>query len=172
MASSARESDAVDQIVSDWSVCRPELDVSALEVFGRLHRTFLYYQSTIVPVFESHGINMASFDVLAALRRRGEPFCMTAGELAASSLVTTGGITMRVDRLERQGLVLRERDTQDRRVVYIQLTEHGRAVVDAVADEHFANELKLLADLSERDRGALAKLLSRLENSVKAGRGR
>lgn len=172
MAPTSRESDAVDQIVSDWSACRPELDVSALEVFGRLHRTFLHYQSAIVPVFEKHGINMASFDVLAALRRRGDPFRMTAGELAASSLITTGGITMRVDRLEQQSLVLRERDTQDRRVVYIQLTEQGRVVVDTVADEHFANELQLLANLTERDRSALAKLLSRLETSVKDSPGR
>lgn len=170
MSRVAKEFDAVDQIVDDWNVCRPDLDVSALEVFGRLHRAFLHYQSAIVPIFEHHGINMASFDVLAALRRRGEPFRMTAGELAASSLVTTGGITLRVDRLEEQGLVVRERDTQDRRVVYIQLTSQGRTVVDAVADEHFSNELALLAGLSERDRSALAELLSRLERSVQDAR--
>lgn len=168
----AKEVDAVDQIVDDWSACRPDLDVSALQVFGRLHRTFLHYQSAIVPIFEHHGINMASFDVMAALRRRGEPFRMTAGELAASSLVTTGGITQRVDRLEEQGLVVRERDTQDRRVVYIQLTGEGLAVIDTVANEHFANELALLAELSGRDRTALAELLSRLERSVQTTRTR
>lgn len=158
--------DAVDLILSDWAASRPSLDVSALAVFGRLHRTFLKYQTAIVPTFEKHGINMSSFDVLAALRRHGPPYQMTAGELATSSLVTTGGVTLRVDRLEEQGLVARERDTDDRRVVYIRLTPKGQQVVDEVADDHFANELALLGTLGERDRASLARLLSRLEASI------
>lgn len=162
----APDRDAVDDIVSQWNRQWPELDVSALHVFGRLHRTYLRYQSSLTSVFEEHGINMASFDVLAALRRSGPPYRMTSGQLAESSLVTTGGITLRVDRLEKQGLVVRERDPEDRRVVYARLTDEGLRVIDAAAEAHFDNESRMLANLSPDKRKQLARLLLELEHSV------
>lgn len=82
--------DAVDDIVDQWAHQWPELDVSPLKVLGRLHRSYLRYQASLAVVFEEHGINMASFDVLAALRRSGPPYRMTSGQLAESALVTTG----------------------------------------------------------------------------------
>ncbi|GAA4471266.1 MarR family transcriptional regulator [Rhodococcus olei] len=163
------EPDAVDDILAQWARECPDLDVSPLAVLGRLHRTYLRYQSAIGHVFDRHDINMASFDVLSALRRSGKPYRMTSGQLAESSLVTTGGITLRIDRLEKAGLVRRERDADDRRIVYAELTDAGLDLIDTVARDHFANEVRMLAGLSETERAELAVLLRRLEESIVRG---
>lgn len=166
MARSGDRPDTVDLIIQQWVRERPDIDVSPLAVFGRLHRSFARYQALIAPVFERHGINMAAFDVLTALRRGGAPYRMTAGELAGISLVTTGGITLRLDRLEKAGLVVRERDDVDRRVVYVRLTDVGLALIDAAAGEHFTNEENMLQGLSDTERRQLARLLGKLEHSL------
>lgn len=158
--------DAVDLILEQWERELPTVDASPMEVLGRLHRSFLRYQALLSELFDRHGLNMASFDVLATLRRSGAPYRRTAGELAQISLVTTGGITLRLDRLETAGLVARERDPDDRRVVYARLTEKGLEVVDTVAEAHFANENRMLAGLSETERRQLGRLLSKLERSL------
>lgn len=158
--------DPVDGIIGQWQQERPDIDVSGLAVFGRLHRGFLRYQTQLAKVFERHGISMAAFDILATLLRSGPPYRLTAGDLAAISLVSTGGITMRLDRLETAGLVVRERDPDDRRVVYARLTELGLETTNAVAKDHFANELQMLSGLSEPERKTLAQLLSKLERSL------
>jgi DNA-binding MarR family transcriptional regulator len=162
----ASQPDAVDLLIEQWARERPELDVSPMQVLGRLHRSFLRYQSQISERFAEHGINMAAFDVLAALRRSGPPFRRTTGELAATALVTSAGASLRVDRLEQTGLVERERDAEDRRIVYVRLTPAGRRLVDEVADVHFANEARMIAGLSPADRHALAGLLRKLEQSL------
>ncbi|MDF3304897.1 MULTISPECIES: MarR family winged helix-turn-helix transcriptional regulator [Rhodococcus] len=158
--------DAVDDIVDQWAHQWPDLDVSPLKVLGRLHRSYLRYQSSLAAVFEEHGINMASFDVMAALRRSGPPYRMTSGQLAESALVTTGGVTLRVDRLEKAGLVQRERDAEDRRIVHAQLTDEGLRVIEKVAEAHFANESQILSGMSKDDQAALAELLRKLEHSI------
>lgn len=158
--------DPVDVIISQWEREIPGMDVSALAVFGRLHRGYVRYAALLSDVFEKHGINMASFDVLAALRRSGPPYRRTAGELAGIGLITTGGLTLRLDRLEQAGLITRERDTADRRVVYAQLTDAGLTLTGQVAQEHFANELRMLSGLSKSERAQLAGLLAKLENSL------
>ena len=160
-------SDSVGEIVARWRQVRPELDVSAMTVFGPLHRAFLLYRLQITEVFERHGINEAGFDVLACLRRAAPDFRATAGELAAQTLVTTGGLTLRVNRLQEAGLVTRERDAVDNRVVYVALTESGKDLIDKVADDHFANEARMLAGLPERERRELADLLVRLEGALR-----
>lgn len=161
-----RAPDAVDDAIRQWSETWPELDVSALEVFGRLHRSYVQYAARLNEVFIRHDINLASFDVLTALRRSGPPYKMTSRGLAESSLVSTGGVTLRVDRLESAGLVTRERDEHDRRVVYVRLTDAGLDKIHAVAKEHFANEADMLVGLSGRERTDLGALLSRLETSI------
>ncbi len=163
--------DAVDHIVAQWNEQWPALDVSALEVFGRMHRSYVRYQSSLSTLFDRHGINMAAFDVLAALRRSGPPYRMTAGQLADTSLVTTGGITLRVDRLEKAGLVQRERDPDDRRVVYTRLTPAGRQAVEEAAADHFANEARMLATLTATEQRQLAGLLRKLEQSIITAEG-
>jgi DNA-binding MarR family transcriptional regulator len=158
--------DPVDVIVSQWEREMPDMDVSALAVFGRLHRCYARYADLLGEIFDKHGINMASFDVLAALRRSGPPYRRTAGELAGIGLITTGGLTLRLDRLEQAGLVIRERDSDDRRVVYAQLTEAGLELTNRVAREHFANELHMLSGLAKSERTQLADLLGKLERSL------
>jgi DNA-binding MarR family transcriptional regulator len=162
------QQDAVDSILALWAREMPGVDFSALAVFGRLHRGYLRYATLISEVFERHGINTASFDVLAALRRSGPPYRRTAGDLAHIGLVTTGGLTLRLDRLEKAGLILRERDTTDRRIVYAQLTPIGLEITNKVAKEHFDNELKMLAGLTDAERRQLAFLLAKLESSLEA----
>ncbi|MFW0787376.1 MarR family transcriptional regulator [Gordonia sp. CPCC 206044] len=166
--SSTRFDDGVADIIGGWAVSRPELDVAAMEVFGRLHRSYLLYRAEINAGFESFGINEAGFDVLACLRRAEPDYRRTAGELAKQTLVTTGGLTLRVNRLEAAGLVLRERDEHDARVVYVSLTGDGKELVDEVADAHFAILDRLLQGVSARDRKQLAELLYRLEGSLRA----
>lgn len=158
--------DPVDDIVAEWQVQRPDVDVSALHVFGRLHRCYLRYHAELSELFDEFGINMASFDVLAALRRSGRPYRMTAGQLAESSLVSTGGVTLRVDRCQKAGLVVRERDADDRRVVYCRLTDEGLALVDRLAGAHFNRESLMLHGLGPDEQGELARLLSKLEGSI------
>lgn len=158
--------DAVDFMMEEWRRECPELDVSAMGVFGRLHRAYYRYQDQLTQVFASFELTMSDFSILAALRRAGSPFRRTAGELADANLVTTGGITQRVDKLERSGLVGRQRDPQDRRVVYVDLTDRGLEVVDEVSEAHFANERRMLGGLTSTEQDRLADLLSRLETSL------
>ncbi|WP_132879908.1 MarR family winged helix-turn-helix transcriptional regulator [Tamaricihabitans halophyticus] len=158
--------DAVDLIVEQWRHSRPELDTSALAVLGRLHRSYRRYHAQIGALFDRHGISMGAFDLLSALRRSGEPYRLSAGVLAEQTLVTTGGLTQRVDRLEEQGLVVRERNVGDGRVVHVRLTDEGRALIDKVADDHFANERGMLIGLTGAERQQLAGLLRRLERSM------
>ncbi|MET0953928.1 MAG: MarR family transcriptional regulator [Aeromicrobium sp.] len=160
------EIDAVDEIVTQWNTERPDVDVSPLHVLGRLHRSYAAYLASITVVLEHRGLNVPAFDVLATLRRSGDPFRMTAGELASASLVSTGGVTLRVDRLETAGLVVRRRTGADRRIVHIQLTPLGRELIDSVIDDHFTNEARMLHELSTDEQRTLAALLSRLEKSI------
>lgn len=160
--------DGVDVIVSNWAVARPELDVSALKVFGRLHRSFLVYKARIGETFEQYDISDSGFDVLACLRRAVPDHRLTAGELAEQTLVTTGGLSLRVKRLEERGLVTRTRDSTDARVVYVELTPAGAALVDRIADEHFAKLRTMLDGLSGEESIDLARLLSRLENAARS----
>ncbi|MGK2317111.1 MarR family winged helix-turn-helix transcriptional regulator [Gordonia rhizosphera] len=160
--------DGVDVIVAHWAVARPELDVSALKVFGRLHRSFLVYKARIATTFDEYDISEAGFDVLACLRRAVPDHRLTAGQLAEQTLVTTGGLSLRVKRLEDAGLVRRSKDPHDARVVYVDLTPEGAALVDRVADEHFAKLRLMLDGLSDDDAAELAGLLGQLERSARS----
>lgn len=154
------------KVIEDWARERPELDTSPLEVLARLHRSFLRYSTGLTESVERHGLSVAGFDVLTALRRSGEPYRLTAGQLADSGLVSSAGVTLRIDRLEKDGLIVRERDTQDRRVVYSRLTEKGLTTVDTAFAEHLDNENRMLGGLSPSERRQLARLLRKLEISI------
>lgn len=158
--------DAVDFMLEEWRRECPDVDASAMAVFGRLHRAYYRYQDQLTKVFHAFDLSMSAFSILAALRRAGSPYRRTAGELADSNLVTTGGITQRVDKLETAGLVRRDRDPEDRRVIYVQLTDRGLEVTDEVSSAHFANERRMLGGLTANEQDRLADLLSRLESSL------
>jgi DNA-binding MarR family transcriptional regulator len=158
--------DAVDAIVAQWREERPDLDPSPIALFGRVHRVYLRYQSVLTKTFDKHGLNSSSFDVLAALRRAGAPYRKTGSQLAAGSLLSSAGVTFRLDRLEDAGLIERQRDQTDRRVVHSCLTDKGLEVIDRTIEAHLEAENALLHGLSKSERDQLAHLLGKLERSI------
>lgn len=152
--------DAVDRITAQWRRERPDLDPAPMEVIGRITRVAALIQRELERVFAQHGLAGGDFDVLATLRRSGAR--LTPGELSRSTMVTTGGMTKRLDRLEALGLIRREADPRDRRGRLIALTDDGRALVDRAVEAHLENEERLLASLPAAKRAHLAALLSDL----------
>nr|WP_272919197.1 MarR family transcriptional regulator [Streptomyces sp. SID8352] len=118
-------------------------------------------------MYDRHSINQSVFEVLASLRRMGPPYRKTARELANSSLLTSGGMTMRLDRMERDGLIRRIRSTEDRRSVYAELTPAGFALIDRIIDDHLEREREMLASLDEGEQEQLARLLRKLETRLR-----
>jgi len=153
------EPDRVDRIVAEWARERPELDVSPIEVIGRLHRLAMRLTAELEPVFAAHGLGEGDFDVLSALRRAGEPFERRPSEIAEHTMVTTGAVTKRLDRLEAAGLVARRASETDGRGRVVALTPEGRRVIDAAFADHVANEARLLEALPTADRAALERIL-------------
>ena len=158
--------DHVGRIQQQWARERPDLDTSAMGIIGRLHRLADILHAELRPVFDAAGLTDGDFDVLAALRRSGSPCALTPGELAETTMITSGTVTKRVDRLAASGWVTRERVEHDGRVRRIALTDSGRALVDKVVEAHFANEERLLAGFSEIERARLARLLSQWTSSL------
>jgi len=151
--------DHVDRIQAQWRRERPDLDPTPQGVIGRLHRLADRLRDELVAVYREHGLGEGDFDVLASLRRTGEPFELPAGELARHTMVTTGAMTKRVDRLAAAGLVTRRPDASDGRGRRIALTPRGRDLIDAAFTDHMANEQRLVALLPDADRAALARIL-------------
>jgi DNA-binding MarR family transcriptional regulator len=152
--------DAVDRIAEQWARERPDLDVAPMMVVGRLHRIAEILDQRLRPVFAQADLGNGDFDVLASLRRSGAPYRLTPTELAGTTMVTSGAVTKRVDRLVRDGLVERSVSATDGRV--IALTDKGRRVQEDLHPQHLANEDKLLGALSPDERRRLADLLSKL----------
>lgn len=163
------EPDHVDSIVAQWEHERPDLDPSPMHVIGRVSRLAATVDELLRPVFVARGLGDGDFDVLAALRRSGAPYELTPGELGASTMVTSGAVTKRVDRLERGGLVERRVDDSDARGRRIRLTEQGIALIDEAFAVHMANEARMLAGLTAAERSDLVRLLRRLADSFAAG---
>ncbi|WP_084103753.1 MarR family winged helix-turn-helix transcriptional regulator [Demequina sp. NBRC 110056] len=157
--------DAVGYFVEQWAHERPELDVSPMATIGRLSRMAAVVQTKLDAVFAEHDLQSWEFDVLASLRRSGEPYSLTAGELDRTMMITSGTTTHRITRLEARGFVERVRDEDDRRVVHVRLTDEGRRVCDVVQDAHMANERAILDLLGPAD---LERLRSGLEALAEA----
>jgi DNA-binding MarR family transcriptional regulator len=150
--------DTVDRISDEWAAVRPDLDSSPLAVVGRVSRLSRLIDRRLAENFARHGIEAWMYDVLATLRRSGEPYEMTAGELVARTMVTTGAMTNRVDRLVERGLVSRA-TAGDRRKVLVRLTPAGRALVDEVVPGHLATEREALSALTAGQQRDLVHLL-------------
>lgn len=153
-----REHDAVDRITSQWNAVRPDLDISPVGVIGRVSRLSRLVDRRLAENFARHGVENWMYDVLATLRRSGEPYALTAGDLVRQTMVTTGAITNRIDRLEQRGLVERTR-TDDRRKVIVRLTPQGLDLVEEVVVTHLATEREILSSLTARQQQDLAHLL-------------
>jgi DNA-binding MarR family transcriptional regulator len=149
--------DHVDHLLAQWAAVRPDLDTSPMGVIGRLSRLSRIVDTELRRTFAAHDLDAASFDVLATLRRNDRD--LTPAELMRSSMVTSGAITQRLDRLESRGLVSRTPSATDGRVVHVSLTPAGRALIDRALPDHVATEHRLLASLSAEERDALAVVL-------------
>ncbi|MGH9246444.1 MAG: MarR family winged helix-turn-helix transcriptional regulator [Acidimicrobiales bacterium] len=153
-----QQQDAVDRITSQWNAVRPDVDVSPINVIGRVSRLSRLVDRRLAENFARHGIESWMYDVLATLYRSGEPYELTAGDLVRQTMVTTGAITNRIDRLEQRSLVERAR-TDDRRKVIVRLTKQGLDLVEEVLPSHLATEREILAALTPRQQHELARLL-------------
>lgn len=162
-------SDHVDRILAQWAAERPDLDVSPIAVVGRLHRVANRLTDELVATYAEFGLGEGDFDLLATLRRSGAPYSLTAGELATASMVTSGAISKRLDRCERQGWVRRTIGAEDARSRTVTLTRAGRDLIDRAFTAHVANEQRLVDALSERDRSVLASVLRRWGLELGAG---
>lgn len=158
----ATERDAVDRIVRQWHDVRPDVDVSPMRIIGRVSRLSRLIDRRLAENFARHDLEAWMYDVLATLRRSGPPYELTAGALVRQSMVTTGAITNRLDRLEHRGLVERVRSADDRRRVIVRLTDAGREVVDDVVDGHMATEREIVARLTSAQRDELVASLRTL----------
>ena len=155
----AGDLDHVGRIMAQWREQRPDLDVTPQGVIGRLHRLAARLTEELSSVFAQFGLSEGEFDVLATLRRTGPPFELTPSELAASTMVSSGAVTKRVDRCVEQGWVTRRVSDADARGRVVALTEKGRDVIDQAFEAHMANEHRLLSSLSELEQARLAHLL-------------
>jgi DNA-binding MarR family transcriptional regulator len=151
--------DEVDGLVAAWQAERPDLDVRPMQVLSRVSRLAKHLDRARRTAFAGHGLEPWEFDVLAALRRQGPPYELSPGALLRATLVTSGTMTNRIDRLEQAGLVRRDPDPQDKRGVLITLTAAGRSRVDDALADLLRAEQALLASLPAESRGVLADLL-------------
>ncbi|WP_329315586.1 MULTISPECIES: MarR family transcriptional regulator [unclassified Streptomyces] len=152
--------DHVARIQAEWARERPDVDVAPQGVIGRLHRLGLLLTDRLTLVYRRYGLSEGEFDVLAALRRAGTPYERAPGELAVHTMVTTGAMTKRIDRLERDGLVARRRCAADGRGRVVALTPAGCELIDRAFTEHMENERNLLEDLTPQQAAQLETLLT------------
>ena len=152
-------SDAVDSIVAQWRAERPDIDPAPMAVFGRIYRIAALAGDRMERVYAPYGIGRGEFDVLAALRRGGEPYDLSPGQLATTLMLTSGGMTGRLDKLERAGLVERRADPTDRRALRAVLTARGRDVIDEAVVAGLDAQREMLAVLGPERTATLSNLL-------------
>jgi DNA-binding MarR family transcriptional regulator len=160
--------DEVDRLVEAWRRERPDLELGPMEVLSRVSRLDHHLDAARRTAFHEHGLEPWEFDVLAALRRAGAPYELSPGRLLRETLVTSGTMTNRVDRLAARSLVERSPDPQDRRGVLVRLTDLGRETVDGALSGLLEREDRLLSALSAPELAELAGLLRRLAVSVES----
>ena len=154
--------DRVDSIVAQWNRERPDVDVSPMQIVGRILRAARYFDPALERVFTKYGLDFGLFDVLATLRRSGPPYALAPRALNRWCMLSSGAMTKRLDRLERLGLIARKADPRDRRGLQVVLSAAGLELVDQVLVAHVENEEELLGALSVEERAELTGLLRRL----------
>ena len=164
--------DRVDSILEQWASERPDLDASPIGIFGRISRIDRLFEQSMAEFLRPYGLTLGLFDVMAALRRNGEPFQAKPSELAAMTMLTSGGMTGRVDQLEKLSLVRRVPDPDDRRVMMAQLSPEGRELIDRLMGEHLERERARLEWLQDGESEEFAGYLRKLEASLRSLDGR
>ncbi|MGD8711179.1 MAG: MarR family transcriptional regulator [Ectothiorhodospiraceae bacterium] len=163
--------DQVDRILEQWRAERPDLDVAPMGTLGRLKRLSMHLGQSLERVFSAYGLTPASFDVLATLRRSGPPYALSPSKLIEWTMVTSGTMTNRIDRLEAAGLVERRRNSDDRRGFLIALTDEGYALIEKAVTEHVANQHELTAALTDEERRTLDSLIAKWLAAFEGGNG-
>lgn len=151
--------DHVDEILAQWRNERPDLDVAPMGLIGRMKRLTQVLSREMEKTWSEFDLNAASFDVLATLRRSGPPFRLSPAGLIASTMVTSGTMTNRIDQLEKAGLVERVQNPNDGRSFLISLTESGFRIIDAAVAAHVKTQERLVSGLSTQERRQLDGLL-------------
>ena len=155
--------DRADLAIDQWARERPDLRTLPMALFGRLNEASeRVMRDHMNPLFARAGLQSGEFDVLATLRRSGEPYTLSPTQLYEAAMISSGGMTDRLDRLERAGLVVRRPDPRDRRGKLIVLTDPGKRLIDETIGRHVANEERLLLSLTEAEQETLSALLKKL----------
>ena len=154
--------DHIDGILAQWHREQPDLDVAPLAIVGRLFRATALADAALAPPLGALGLQSGWTDLLAALRRAGRPYELNPTALMRATLLSSGGITKRLDRMAEAGLVQRRPDPSDRRGTLIRLTRKGKAVIDRAMKIHLANQEHLLRALSPAERRSLEGFLRTL----------
>ncbi|MYN12589.1 MarR family transcriptional regulator [Pusillimonas sp. TS35] len=151
--------DAIDKILLQWKQERPDLDVGPMGTIGRIKRLNQHLVRSMETTWAEYGLNAASFDVLATLRRAGSPHALSPGDLMASTMVTSGTMTHRIDQLEKAGLVERVKNPDDGRGFLISLSSNGYKLIDKAVTAHVETQARLVATLTDEQRSQLDDLL-------------
>jgi DNA-binding MarR family transcriptional regulator len=155
----AQPTDVIDDLLAVWRETRPDLDPTPLGVGGRVIVLAQHLEESVEAALGKHGLTLGQFDILATLRRNGPRGGLTPSRLLESVLLSSGGMTARLDKLEEAGLILRTPDASDRRMVVIELTPKGKRVIDAATATRFAEAKASLPPLSAGEMQMLAGLL-------------
>lgn len=156
------KTDHVDNILQQWAVERPDLDVSPMAVTGRIAQISAFFKTEMQKTFALYDLNHASFDLLATLLRSGPPYALPPGDLLASAMVTSGTMTNRIDRLQQAGLVDRKQCVIDKRSYWISLTDAGHELISEAITEHVATLHRIVASMPQQDLESLSRLLRQL----------
>lgn len=162
----ARRGDRAAVATEQWRRERPDIDPFPMEVLGRLAEAATRLsRDHLAPVFAGFGLQPGEFDVLATLRRGGPPYALTPTQLYEATMISSGGMTARLDRLEKAGLIQRKPNPRDRRGVSVQLTRQGRQLMDSLLPVHVQTEKQVLSALSLTEQKELNRLLKKLLDS-------
>ena len=149
----------IEEIKTQWARQRPDLDTEPMELIGQLIRLTAHLSQEMGETFARHGLNAASFDVLATLLRAGPPHALSPNQLLATMMVTSGTMTNRIDQLEKEGLVSRIQNQKDKRSVLVKLTEKGYLIIDTAVTDHVKTQTSLISAIDEHQRDHLNALL-------------
>jgi DNA-binding MarR family transcriptional regulator len=169
VAVSSDPQDHVDEILEQWRKERPDLDVAPLGLYGRLFRLVHLSDDVLAKGLASYELQPGWFDLLAALRRAGAPYELNPTRLMHATLLSSSGMTKRLDRMEAAGFIERRPDPHDRRGTLVRLTRRGKRVIDAAVETHVENERRLLDPLSAHERRTLDALLRTLLIQLEQG---
>jgi len=158
--------DQVDRIIEQWHTEKPDLDVTPMAVIGRLSRTAMAVELRLARTFAEHGLDAASFDVLATLLRSGAPYRIAPLELAREAMISTSAVAQRLNKLESRGLVLRQANPNDGRGTFVALTDAGKLLIETALPDHLETEHAITSVLNRGEQEVLASLLQRLNTAA------